>query len=96
MQAVIRKYSGRGANDLFDVLEKNSAEIKSALRSVAGFVSYMLARTSEGGFSVTVCQDTAGIDESVSIAKEWISKNAAGIGAAAPEVITGSVIIQTN
>jgi hypothetical protein len=46
----------------------------------------------DGGFFVTVCQDQAGLDESTQNAKDWIAKNAANTGVAAPEVIVGSVI----
>jgi restriction endonuclease Mrr len=49
-------------------------------------------RSGDGGFSVTVCQDQAGLDESTQKAKDWIAKNAANTGAPAPEVIVGSVI----
>jgi len=93
MQAVIRKYSGKGARALIDLLEKNAAEVESLLRPIDGFVSYALARNVDGGFSVTICQDKAGIDESVQVAKDWITKNAKDIGAAAPEVTTGDVIL---
>ena len=93
MQVVIRKYSGKGAKELFDALEKQAAELQPLMRSIKGFVSYTLARSDSGGFSVTVCQDKAGIDESVRIAKDWIVKNAANAGAAAPEVSTGNVIV---
>lgn len=92
MQAIVRTYSGKGAKELFDVLEKHKADIESVIRPVKGFVSYTLARSSDGGFSVTVCQDKAGIDESVQRAKDWIAKNAGQTGAAAPKVATGSVI----
>jgi hypothetical protein len=45
------------------------------------------------GFSVTVCQDKADIDESVQQAKDRIAKNAANTGAGAPQVTSGTVII---
>ena len=93
MQVVIRKYSGKGAKKLFNVLEKHATDVQSLLRSVKGFVSYTLARSGNGGFSVTVCQDKAGIDESVQKAKDWIAKNAGDIGAGAPELSVGNVII---
>jgi hypothetical protein len=93
MQVVIRKYSGRGAKELFDVLENQAADLESFMRSVKGLVSYTLARSGDGGFSVTVCQDKAGKDESVQKAKDWIAKNAASPGAAAPEVSPGNVIV---
>ena len=93
MQVVIREYSGKGAKELFDVLEKNKAEVESLLRSVKGLVSYTLARSGDGGFSVTVCQDQAGIDESVQKARDWVAKNAAHTGASAPQVSKATVIV---
>jgi len=92
MHAVIRTYSGKGAKDLFDVLEKRKTEVESLLRPIKGFVSYTLARSGDGGFSVTVCQDKAGTDESVKAARDWIAKNAGNTGAGAPKVAEGSVI----
>ncbi|REG51015.1 hypothetical protein B0G80_7494 [Paraburkholderia sp. BL6669N2] len=93
MQTVIRTYSGKGAKELFDLLEKRAADVEELLRSVKGFVGYTLARSGDGGFSVTVCQDKAGIDESVEKAKDWIEKNAGNTGAAAPKISEGSVLI---
>ena len=93
MHAVIRDYSGKGTKALFDVIEKNKAEVEKVIRSVKGFVSYSLVRTSKGGFSVTVCQDKAGTDESVRVARDWIAKNAGKTGAAAPKVSEGTVML---
>jgi hypothetical protein len=93
MQTVIRRYSGKGAKELFDLLEKRTADVEELMRSVKGFVGYTLARSGDGGFSVTVCKDKAGIDESVQKAKDWIAKNAGSTGAAAPEVSEGAVLI---
>jgi hypothetical protein len=93
MQTVVRTYAGKGAKELFDVLAKHTADVEKLLRSVKGFVGYTLVRSSDGGFSVTTCQDKAGIDESVQKAKEWIAKNAESVGAAAPKISEGSVIV---
>lgn len=93
METVIRKYSGKGAKELFDLLEQRSADVEQLLRSVKGFVGYTLARSKDGGFSVTVCQDKAGVAESVQKAREWISKNAGNTGVSAPEISEGSVLI---
>jgi len=94
MYAVVRTYSGKGAKELFDVLENRKADVESVMRPVKGFVSYLLARTADGGLSVTVCQDKAGTDESVRLAREWVAKNAANTGAGAPQVAEGPVIVQ--
>lgn len=93
MQVVIRQYSGEGAAELFDLLEANAAGVQSLMESVNGLVSYTLARTENGGFSVTVCQDKTGIDESVQKARDWIAKNAGKTAIVAPEVSLGSVIV---
>jgi len=93
MQVAIRKYSGNGATALFDVLEKHAADLQALMRPVQGLVSYTLARSSDGGFSVTICQDKAGIDQSIQKAADWIAKNAANTGAAAPQISVGDVIV---
>ncbi len=98
MDVVVRTYSGKGAKELFSLLEERKSEIEQLLRSTTGFVSYTLARSSEsdGGLSMTVCEDKAGIEESVRMAKEWIAQNAAHIGADAPKVSLGTIIIHAT
>jgi hypothetical protein len=93
MHAVMRDYSGTSAKKLFDLLEKKKAEVKNVIMPINGFVSYSLVRTARGGFSVTICQDKAGIDESVRVARDWIAKNASDTRAAAPTVSEGTVIL---
>jgi hypothetical protein len=92
MLTVVRKYSGTGARELFDILEKRKADVESLMGSVDGFVSYTLARTSDGGFAVTVCKDKHGIDESMQKAREFIAKEAAHTGVGAPQILEGKVI----
>ena len=94
MYAVVRTYSGKGAKELFDVLEKRKSEVEGVMRPIKGFVSYTLARSGDGGFSVTVCQDKVGSDESIKAAREWVAKNGGNTGAGAPTVSEGPVIIQ--
>ena len=94
MHAVVRTYSGAGAKQLFDVLERQKAEVEATLRKVPGLVSYTLLRSGDGGMSVTVCKDKAGADESLKVAREWIQKNASNIHANPPVVTEGSVILE--
>ncbi len=95
MDVVVRTYTGKGAKEFFSLLEKRKDEVEKAMRSVKGFVSYTLARSNdgEGGLSMTVCQDKAGTEESVRVAKEWVAKNAGDIGLGAPKVSAGTIII---
>ena len=96
MHAVVRSYSGTGAKELFDLLEERKGEVESLIRAVTGFVAYSLIRTGDGGISVTVCQDKAGTDESLQVARNWIQENAADLDTSAPSVSEGSVIVQLN
>jgi hypothetical protein len=43
---------------------------------------------------VSVYEDKAGTDESIRVARDWISKNAGKTGAAAPTISEGTVILQ--
>lgn len=92
MHAVVRNYSGKGSKKLIDVIEKNKTEVEGLLQAINGFVSYYLVRTARGGFSVSVYQDKAGTDESIRVARDWISKNAGNLGTARPTVSEGTVV----
>lgn len=96
MHAVVRSYSGGGGKELFDLLATRKADVEALMRKITGFVAYTLVQTSDGGFSVTVCQDKAGTDESVRQAREWVQANASGMGASPPSVSEGSVILQLS
>jgi hypothetical protein len=94
MHAVVRAYSGKGAKELFELLEKRKTDVEALIRSVKGFVSYSLIHTADGGVSVTVCTDKAGTEESLQKARDWIKDNAPNIGVGAPAVSEGSVVLQ--
>jgi hypothetical protein len=95
MHTVIRQYSGPGAAQLFDVLESKKDEVERLIRGVAGFVSYTLLRTSDGGITVTVCQDKAGTDESVRVAADWVKQNAT-VATAPPVIAEGNTVLHFN
>lgn len=93
MHAMVRTYSG-GAAQLFDALESRKADVEAAMRTVPGLVSYTMLRTGDGGVTMTVCQDKAGVDGSLQIARDWMQKNLPGISASAPAVSEGAVVVQ--
>ena len=95
MYTVIRQYSGQGASQLFDVLESKKDEVERLIRGVSGFVSYTLLRTSNGGITVTVCQDKAGTDASVRIAADWVRQNAP-VAITPPVISEGNTILHFN
>jgi len=93
MHCVVRAYGGKGAKELFDVLEEHKGEVEEMLSKVKGLVSYTLVRNPDGGYSMTVCEDKAGVEESAKVAREWIAKNASGTGASPPQTYEGTVIV---
>jgi hypothetical protein len=95
MHAVVRQYSGAGARELFDALERSTADVERIIRGVPGFVSYSLVRTGDGGLSVTVCQDAAGCQESSRRAREWVQQNVAA-ATTPPQVSEGNVILHLD
>jgi hypothetical protein len=93
MYAVVRTYSGQGANALFELLEQRKADVESLIRGVSGFQSYTLIRTDDGGVTVTVCQYKAGTDESLQVARDWIQQNASDLGVNPPSISEGSAVL---
>ena len=96
MHTVIRSYSGSGATALFDLIEERKEEVEGLMRAVTGFASYSLVRTADGGVSVTVCQDKAGTDESLQLAREWIQEHGPNLDVSPPTVTEGSNILQLS
>lgn len=64
------------------------------MRGVNGFVRYLIIKTCDGWMSATVCQDKAGCDKSVQIARDWVAKNAERTGVGAPRITEGEVLLQ--
>jgi len=95
MQAVVGQYSGSGARELFDALERSTADVERLMRGVPGFVSYSLIRTGDGGLSVTICQDRAGCEDSSRRAREWVQRNVSTT-VTPPQVSEGNVILQVS
>ena len=96
MYAVVRTYAGAGAKELFDLLDARQSEVEAVIRTVPGFVSFSLARTANGGFSVTVTQDRTGADESVRKARDWIVANASELKASPPTVFEGPTFLDVT
>jgi len=87
MYVVVRWY--RAASQLMDALEQGRADIERLVGDVRGFVAYYLVRSGDGGFSVTVCEDRIGAEESNLLAADWLTENASTLPGNSPEVIEG-------
>lgn len=94
MYVVVRRYTG--ASQLMDTLERGRADVERLLRDVRGFMAYYLVRSGDGGFSVTVCEDRIGAEESNLLAADWITENAPTAPGNSPEVIEGEAVIQVG
>jgi hypothetical protein len=77
-----------------DLVMKNKDEVEKLIRGVNGLVRWLLIKTGDGWMTATVCQDKTGCDESMRIARDWITKNAAHTGVAAPQITQGEVLFQ--
>ena len=89
--AVIRHY--KGSAELIDELGRRPGEVENLIRGVSGFQSYYLARSTEGGFSISVFADQAGAEESVRAARQYIQDNVSDVAGEPPEVLQGEVTI---
>jgi len=92
MHVVIRTYYGKGTKNLQLVGEQHADELQAVMRTVAGLVSYTLARVGDGGFSVTVCHDKRGLKQSVKTARAFLTKYAPEASLAAMQINEGKVI----
>jgi hypothetical protein len=93
MHAVVRTYSGQGSSDLFDLLGQREEDVKSLMSGVPGFISYAAVRTGEGGVTVTVCEDTAGTEESSRRAAQWVKENVSAT-VDPPAITEGDTVLQ--
>jgi hypothetical protein len=93
MYAVVRTYSGQGAEELFDLLGQREDDVKALISGVPGFVNYAAVRSDGGGVTVTVCEDKAGTDESSRRAAQWVADNLSAT-ADRPAMTEGSTVLQ--
>lgn len=78
---------------MFDLVAQREDAVKELISGVPGFVNYFAVRSDDGGFTVTVCQDKTGTDESSRRAAEFVKENLTG--SADPPVITeGGTVVQ--
>jgi hypothetical protein len=91
MYAMLRTYSGKGAPQLYSLLMENKDEVGRILRSVKGLSHYDIVKTEDGCMTVTMCEDKAAADESLSKAKNWLKDHSAQVGNITPTVMEGTV-----
>ena len=94
MFASILKYNS--APTLVEELVKRQDEIKSLLSPIQGFHAYYLLKSSDGAFSMTVCDDRAGVEESNRIASTWLKDKLPTFANRAPEITIGELQMHVN
>jgi hypothetical protein len=78
---------------MLNLLSEREQDVTDLISGVPGFVNYVAVRTGDdAGFTVTVCQDKAGTDESSRRAAEWIKENVGG-STATPTISEGDSIL---
>ena len=93
MYAVVRTYSGAGAEEVFDLIVRLQDEVKGLFESIPGFVSYTAVHQGDGGTTVSVCRDKVGTDETVRRAAAFLKDKMTG-PLDPPMITEGEAVLQ--
>jgi hypothetical protein len=92
MYVSIRQYNGRNVAEFSRRVQDGFVPI---VRRVPGFLAWYLVDGGGGAlFTVTICEERAGVEASVSAAAAWVEDNVADLVEGAPAVINGEVRAQ--
>jgi hypothetical protein len=89
MYAVVRRY--KGGSQVIDEVVRKRSDVEQLIRGVPGFVGYYVIKTSDGGATITICEDRAGAEESIRLAADWVRQNVPAGAASPPEITEGEV-----
>jgi hypothetical protein len=90
MYASIRQY--RVLEDQSVAVQRISEGFVPLVRDVPGFSAYYLLSSDDGTLTtVTVCEDRAGVEASVSRASGWVLRNLGDLVEGPPSVVNGEV-----
>jgi hypothetical protein len=73
MHIVMRSHPN---TDVADILVRHKDEVEKLIRGVSGFISWSLIKTGDTCMTATICQDKAGCDQSMQVARDWLSQHA--------------------
>jgi hypothetical protein len=90
MYATVRRYPG---SDLATKLADRASDVTEVMGSLAGVRAYYLIQAGGDSISVTISDDADSGQASSEAAASWIRENAADIGAPAPEVSAGEIVV---
>ena len=91
MYASVRQYR---SSDVAEITRRADEGFLPIVRDVAGFKAYYFVDAGGGSLmTITIADDQAGVEQSVSKAGEWVRENAADLVEGAPTVTNGEVVL---
>lgn len=94
MFCVIREYKMTSRQELDGLIERIRNEFVPIVTKARGFAAYTVTAADSGELvTAGFFSDRTGADESVEMAKEWVSRNAASSVSGPPRVTTGEVVL---
>jgi quinol monooxygenase YgiN len=94
MHAVIRKYTA--APNVVEEARPKLAHLEQTMRQTPGFVAYYFLETENGVATITITEDEAGTQESMSRAANWVQQNLPNSGLGTPEVTRGETLLSAT
>jgi hypothetical protein len=92
MHAVVRRYTG--VSSLIDQMQQRQGEVEDLISEVPGFNAYYAVRDGDALTTITVCDDSAGTNQSTGLAAQWVRDNLPDLTASPPDVSEGDVFIK--
>ena len=97
MHASIRQYKSSDAAEVGRRANDDSTGFPPIAREIQGFRAWYLIDNGDGTLTtVTICDDAAGVEESVEKARGWVGENAADLVEGSPNVTNGKVEAQAT
>ena len=91
MYASIRQYRSSDPS----ALARRAKSFVSIVRQVPGFSGWYVVDGGDGTvITVTLCEDQAGVEESVTKAADWVRENASELFEGSPTITNGEVVVQ--
>ena len=92
MYVSIRQYNGRNVAEFTRRVQEGFVPL---VRQLPGFLACYLVDGGGGAlFTITICEERAGVEASVSAAADWVEDNVADLVEGSPAVINGEVRAQ--
>ncbi len=96
MYVVVRDYRNESPEALAQAKEQE-ASLREAVGGIRGLVAYYVVDTGGGDVAtVTILEDADGVEESLHVARAWVSEHMAPWVPNPPTVIQGEIVIEIS